>query len=144
MGSVCGPYFNKFAATFCIISGILNDPPISTNWPRDTITSLPSANSFSDNKTAAALLLTTIASSAPVIEDICAEIWFWRCPRLPVSRFNSKLTYPESLFDTTLIIFLSIGALPRPVWRMIPVALITGFILETDRFDNFNKRVISG
>ena len=58
------------------MSGIRNDPPISTNCPLETITSLPSASSFSDNNTAAALLFTINASSAPTIEEIKFDIWF--------------------------------------------------------------------
>ena len=39
---------------------------ISTNWPRETGTSLPLANVLSTSRTAAALLFTTVAASAPV------------------------------------------------------------------------------
>ena len=49
-----------------ITEGTLNDPPISTSSPLETITSLFLAKVDSISKTAAALLLTTTASSAPV------------------------------------------------------------------------------
>ena len=49
-----------------ITSGKRNDPPISTNSPRETTTGLPAANPESASSTAAAQLLTTSASSAPV------------------------------------------------------------------------------
>ena len=49
-----------------MISGIRNDPPISINSPREVGTSLRFAKLFSTNKTAAALLFTTVAASAPV------------------------------------------------------------------------------
>ena len=47
------------APLFSIMSGILKDPPISTNCPLDTITSPLSASELIDKTTAAALLLTT-------------------------------------------------------------------------------------
>ena len=47
-------------------SGRRKEPPISTNWPRETITSLPAATVLSTIAVAAALLLTTVAASAPV------------------------------------------------------------------------------
>src|SRR3712207_7195584 len=55
------PYTTLFRST---TSGIRNAPPISTSWPRETMTSRPSAATASS--TAAAQLLTAIAASAPV------------------------------------------------------------------------------
>ena len=52
--------------TTSMISLILKDSPISTSSPRETTTSLPEQNVFSIKKTAAALLFTRRASSAPV------------------------------------------------------------------------------
>jgi hypothetical protein len=49
-----------------MISGMRNDPPISTSSPRETITSQPRASSFTTSETAAALLFTTSAASDPV------------------------------------------------------------------------------
>ena len=48
------------------ISGIRNDPPISTSCPREITTSRPRASAASASSTAAALLLTASAASAPV------------------------------------------------------------------------------
>ncbi len=49
-----------------MISGMRKAPPISISSPRETITSLPSARVFKPSNTAAALLFTTVAASAPV------------------------------------------------------------------------------
>ena len=48
------------------MSGIRNEPPISTSSPRDSRTSRPDARLESARASAAALLLTTRAASAPV------------------------------------------------------------------------------
>ena len=52
------------------ISGILKEPPISTNCPLLIMTSLPSQIEFNIRRTAAALLLTIIELSHPSIELI--------------------------------------------------------------------------
>ena len=49
-----------------MISGMRKAPPISISSPRETMTSLPWARVFKPSSTAAALLLTTVAASAPV------------------------------------------------------------------------------
>jgi len=49
-----------------MMSGTRKLPPISTNSPRDTIASAPSANVLSASTIALAPLFTTNASSAPV------------------------------------------------------------------------------
>ena len=53
---------------FVITSGILKEPPISTNSPLLIITSFSFANVFNVNNTAAALLLTIIEDSEERIE----------------------------------------------------------------------------
>ena len=66
---------------------------ISTNSPLETITSLPAVRALSIRKTAEALLLTTIASSAPerfLNRFLRTES---RDPRFPVSSSNSRLEY---------------------------------------------------
>ena len=52
-----------------------NEPPISTNSPRETTARCPEANSESTIMTAAALLFTAMAASAPV----SAQISFSQC-----------------------------------------------------------------
>ena len=49
-----------------MMSGMRKAPPISISSPRETMASRPSASVLSVSSTAAALLLTTVASSAPV------------------------------------------------------------------------------
>ena len=49
-----------------MISGMRKAPPISMSSPRDTTASRPLASVLRHSSTAAALLLTTVASSAPV------------------------------------------------------------------------------
>ena len=58
----------RMAPLFFIMSGILNEPPISTNCPLDTITSPPKAISLIDSITEAALLFTHSDDSLPQIE----------------------------------------------------------------------------
>src|SRR3989442_1574340 len=48
------------------MSGIRNDPPISTSSPRDTTASPPRARALRATSSAPAALFTTSASSAPV------------------------------------------------------------------------------
>ena len=74
-----------------MISGIRNEPPISINSPRDTGTSLRRASADNTNKTAAALLLTTVAASAPVSSQISSSTWESRSPRRPLARSYSRL-----------------------------------------------------
>ena len=80
-----------------MISGIRKEPPISTNSPLETITSgvlssgRPVVKALSIKKTAAALLLTTIASSAPESERNSLRTFESREPRFPVLRSNSKV-----------------------------------------------------
>src|SRR6266852_1172618 len=49
-----------------MMSGIRNDPPISTSSPRETTASPPRASALSASSTAPAALFTTSASAAPV------------------------------------------------------------------------------
>ncbi len=64
-----------------MMSGMRNDPPISTSSPRDTTASRPWANSASTMTTAAALLFTAMAASAPVSAQSRPSTWSWRLPR---------------------------------------------------------------
>ena len=53
-------------AVFLDTSGIRNFPPISTSSPRETTVSPPEASAVNMSSTAAALLFTAMAASAPV------------------------------------------------------------------------------
>ncbi len=68
------------------MSGMRNPSPISTSCPRLTSTSPPRAVAASARSTAAALLLTTRASSAPVSMQRMSCTWSWREPRAPLAR----------------------------------------------------------
>ena len=59
---------------FLIISDILNEPPISTIWPLEQITSAFSDKELIINKRAAALLFTTTEFSVPQIEAMCLSM----------------------------------------------------------------------
>src|ERR1039457_7058972 len=58
------PTSRSVAPDFDITSGMRKEPPISTNSPRETRTSPPSASEFNASRTAAALLLTTMVEMA--------------------------------------------------------------------------------
>ncbi len=66
MGAIGRTDLDPGFAAEAMISGMRNAPPISMSSPRDTITSRPFASVFNTSSTAAALLLTIVASSAPV------------------------------------------------------------------------------
>ncbi len=70
-----------------MISGTRKEPPISTSSPLETITSLSFARAERQSMVAAALLLTTMAASAPVILVRIFSTWSWRDPLDP--RFTS-------------------------------------------------------
>ena len=106
-----------------MISGIRNDPPISISSPRETGTSLRRAKQFSVSKTAAALLLTTRAASAPVNWHIKISACLCRSPRLPVFKSNSTLLAPWATLTIALIADSGKGARPRLVCNTVPVRL---------------------
>ena len=66
MRAVGGADLDQAAPARAMMSGRRNAPPISISSPRETIASRALASVFSTSSTAAALLLTTVASSAPV------------------------------------------------------------------------------
>src|SRR5512141_850347 len=108
-----------------MMSGIRKDPPISTSSPRLTITSRSRAWPARQSRTAAALLLTTWAHSAPVrarnIPSTCER----RDDRSPAARSNSRFEYPRAVSRTAASASSGNGARPRLVWTTIPAALIT-------------------
>ena len=74
-----------------MISGTRKLPPISTSSPRLTMASLPAANSASTIMTAAALLFTAMAASAPVSAQMRCSTWLWRLPRAMFSMLYSSV-----------------------------------------------------
>ena len=108
------------------MSGIRNSPPISISSPRETSTCFPFASAARLSSSAAAQLLTTSASSAPVSAMSIARRGSSACrgrrsrgrPRGRCSRRAASAAAPIARSGT--------GARPRLVCRITPVALITG------------------
>ena len=74
-----------------IISGTRKEPPISTSSPREMTTSLPLVIAPKISMTAAALLLTTRALSAPVSRVTSSSMWEYRLPRRPAATSYSNV-----------------------------------------------------
>ena len=75
--------------------------------------------------TAAALLFTAIAASAPVSVQMSCSQWEWREPRAIASVSYSSVEYP---FATSFTACTAAGARtlrPRLVWMMTPLAFTT-------------------
>jgi hypothetical protein len=72
--------------------------------------------------TAAALLLTTSAASAPVMRRSTVSTSEARPPRFPVSRSISRLEYAPAIPVIAAIAARESGARPRFVCRITPVA----------------------
>ena len=79
------------APLFSRISGMRNEPPISTSSPRETTTLRPAARAESASRTAAAPLLTTSPASAPVRRVSQRSTPAPRSPRRPEATSNSTL-----------------------------------------------------
>ena len=109
-----------------MMSGMRNEPPISTSSPRDTSASRRLASVFNVNNTAAALLLTTVAASAPVSSHRSSAMRASRSPRAPESRSNSRLTGAVSAATTARTASAGSTARPRLVCSTVPVRLNTG------------------
>src|SRR5277367_6347042 len=137
------PTSRRMAFDLDITSGMRKEPPISTNSPRETMTSPFSASVLSARRTAAALLLTTMVeifgsatraeASASTRASTCSSrslrnrrsTCTSRVPRSPVSRSNSRLEYPAAIWRMCSSAESGSGARPRLVCRMTPVALMT-------------------
>ena len=92
------------------MSGILKLPPISTSSPRETIALAFNAIVLSASTTAAALLFTTVAASAPVNSQINCSMAAARAP------------YGQSEYRTPR--WSGIGRLEqRPQWLLQEAAL---------------------
>ena len=122
------PVSTRWVPARFMMSGSRNDPPISISSPRETIVSLPPARVLSVRSTAAALLLTTQASSAPVSSQMRPRTWSSRSPRPPVARSYSSAT--GSLMACTAASIAASGRMARPrlVWSTVPVRLKTGLM----------------
>ena len=119
------PTSTSFAPARAITSGMRNAPPISTSSPRETNTSRWRASVFNTNSTAAALLLTTVAASAPVRRQIHSSTWTSRSPRRPLAKSNSRLLAPEATAVMASIASRGSGARPRLVCSTVPVRFNT-------------------
>ena len=74
-----------------ITSGTRKEPPISTSSPREMATPMPGVRADSMSSTAAALLFTAKAPSAPVSSLSSSSTRPVRLPRLPADRSYSRL-----------------------------------------------------
>ena len=123
------PTSTRVAPLCSITSGIRNFPPISTSSPLETTTSPPLARELRMSMTAAALLFTAIAASAPVSRHRSCSKWEYLSPLFPASRLYSRLEYPLTMSAAFFKCSPEIGARPRLVCRIVPVPLITFLIL---------------
>ena len=122
------PTSRSVAPLTAITSGMRKLPPISTNCPRETITSLPAATARSAITVAAAQLFTAVALSAPVIAFNPAHVPLTARPRrLPVAKSSSReFQVPARGFIRGACgVFVEAGARPRLVCSTTPVALMT-------------------
>ena len=94
------PTSRSLAPLRAMTSGIRKDPPISTSSPRETTTSFPRARVSRQRSTAAALLLTAMAASAPLISHRIPSMALYRSPRAPLTRSNSRLVYRREMRAT--------------------------------------------
>src|SRR5580704_12841817 len=108
-----------------MMSGMRNAPPISISSPRETITSRPSASAFSTSSTAAALLLTAVAASAPVSLSNQGAIWSSRSPRAPPERSYSSVVGERMASTAAWMASSASCARPRLVCNTVPVRLKT-------------------
>jgi hypothetical protein len=72
------------------------------------------------------LLLTTVASSAPVSSHSRERRWSSRSPRRPSARSNSSVTALRIAVTAAAIASSAIKARPRLVCSTVPVRLNTG------------------
>ncbi len=122
------PTSTNCAPALRITSGMRNAPPISTSSPRDTMTSRRRASVLSMSSTAAALLFTTVADSAPVSSQSKACTKSSRSPRRPEATSNSRLTGAVSARTTDSTAVSGSNARPRLVCSTVPDKLNTGRI----------------
>src|SRR5258705_22446 len=78
------------------MSGMRKAPPISTSSPRDTMTSFLGASEFSTRYTAAALLFTTTAASALVVEHR-AQGFDYERTAVPVDESDDRVELEQAV-----------------------------------------------
>src|SRR6202451_111004 len=100
-------------------------PPISTSSPRDTTTSRRFDKVLSISNTAAALLFTTVAASAPVNSRSSGSTTSSRSPRPPVLRSYSRLTGAVRARSPDSCNAAGSSARPKLVCSTVPVRLNT-------------------
>ena len=94
------PTSSKVELLCSMISGTRKEPPISTSSPRETMSCLFFAMVPSTNMTAAALLLTTKAASAPVRRQIRSSTWLYRLTvNAATDVLRRRRKEPDSLDD---------------------------------------------
>ena len=104
-------------------SGTRNEPPISTNSPRETTTGRPAASACKANISAAAPLLTTNPSSASPSQRSNGRSNAWREPRSPLSRSSSRLQKPAAVAAISAMASALSGARPALVINNTPLPL---------------------
>ena len=120
------PTSNREAPLRAMMSGTRKLPPISTSSPREMATFLPHPTTDSMSSTAAALLLTTSAPSAPVREQSSRETAVCLLPRVPSSTLYSRVDQRSAAAAAAIAALWLRGARPRLVWSTTPVPLMTG------------------
>ena len=118
------PTSTSFAPARRTISGMRTPPPISTSSPRLTATP-PRPASPTESASAAALFVTTSASSAPVSATRWSSASRYRRPRRPVARSSSRNSVPAAASAAARIAASGHGARPRFVCTITPVPLST-------------------
>ena len=132
------PASTSFAPARTMMSGMRKAPPISISSPRETTASLPLAKVLRTSRTAAALLLTTVASSAPLSSHSRPRIRESRSPRRPLSRSNSSASACRIAIMAAATASSARMARPRLVCRTVPVRLNTARTLGRDSASSFS------
>ena len=108
-----------------MMSGMRNDPPISINSPLETTTSFLLDKACKSKNTAAALLLTTVAASAPVNSQRISSTSSSRSPRLPSPKSYSRAQGSEAALAIASTTSGGMMARPKLVCKTVPVKLMT-------------------
>ena len=109
-----------------MMSGTRKAPPISISSPRETMTCFFCARVLSRRNTAAALLFTTVAASAPVSSQSRSLTTLSRSPRPPDSMSYSSAQGLRAAAIRACTASSGKVARPRLVCSTVPVRLNTG------------------
>ena len=121
------PTSTRLTPDWRMTSGMRKPPPISTSWPREMIASRPWPSADRISSTAAALLLVTSASSAPVSRRSRSVTSLWREPRSPCVQVVLEVGVARGRRPRPPASAAGLsGARPRLVWMTTPEALRTG------------------